>query len=51
MIQHHTFPKKLTGLKINDKMKEALDMRKYTKADDAESYTSGEGTTSHFGSS
>ena len=39
-----TFPKKLTGLKINDKMKEALDMRKYTKADDAESYTSGEGT-------
>lgn len=39
-----TFPKKLVGLKINDKMKTAMDMRKYSKAADAESYKAGAGT-------
>lgn len=39
-----TFPKKLEGLKINDKMKTAMDMRKYSKAADAESYSAGAGT-------
>lgn len=39
-----TFPKKLEGLKLNDKMKKGLDMRMYTKADDAESYSAGAGT-------
>ena len=38
-----TFPTKMVGLRINDKMKQGLDMRKYVKASDAPSFAEGDG--------
>lgn len=38
-----TFPTKLTGLRINDRMKTGMDMRKYSKQPGTPSYKEGEG--------